>query len=76
MTLGDLRKLTKDLPDDTKIITISDNFELEGNMVEARSVSLAKVRQEKKWFTDDFDYTDYCSTVYVYDDDGEDALYI
>lgn len=77
MTLGELRKLTEHLSDDTLIITTSVNYELNGSMVESGKIRLIKAGKRNKSFRDDFDGTSYTKEIYVYDDEeGEDVLYI
>lgn len=76
MDLGEFRKITKDLPDTTEFITVSDNYEMGHVWVKAGRVSVVKVKPEKRHFRDDFDGTPYSADVYVPSDDGVDMLKI
>jgi hypothetical protein len=75
LTVGKLKKILEKYDDDVKIVTISDNYEMRGSIVDA-SVCEIRCRKEMKRFKDDFDETWYSAEVYCFDDNGEKVIYI
>ena len=59
LTVADLIKELKLLPQDALMAKVSHNFELKGALVGVRSASLFNGIIVKEEFTDGFDYTDY-----------------
>lgn len=76
MTLGELRRLTKNLGDDVEIISSSDNYELAGAWVNAASPRLVKVKKERRTFRDDFSGSSYSKDVFIPDENGNTVLKI
>ena len=64
MKTGELIKLLEKYPPDTLIIKRSDNFELNGALVDVGYVSTTRVEKREEEFVDAFDYTHYHSEVY------------
>ena len=78
LTIKKLKELINDLPDDTMVVSRSDNYEM-GNAIVPKSdygIHVKKYKKEKKTFRDDFDGTVYQSAVFVEDESGEVMLLI
>ena len=76
-TVGELKKFLENLDDNMPLVTVSDNFELRGAIVEGSYYPIVeKFRTEKRWFRDAFDYTDYATEVYIEDDNGKECLLV
>lgn len=78
MDLGELRALTKDLPDNTKIITEANNAELGRAVTDINGIRITDVRRTTKTCTDMFDGTVFDTPVYkeYTEGKGHKALYI
>lgn len=76
ITVKDLKEILNNFPDDTKIISKSDNFELRDNKVDGVRINSYKAKKEKKTFRDGFDYEYYDKEVYVSDENGEQVIEI
>lgn len=74
MNLGEFRKQTEHLSDDTEMIVTDDNYELRGSWTELKGVHLVKVIKKMRNFRDDFDGIHYSSEVYVPNENGTEAL--
>lgn len=70
MTVKELKEFLSKFDDDTKVITVSGNYEMRGSMVKA-SVSEGTYIECERDFRDDFDGTWYSSTVYRRNKEGE-----
>lgn len=75
-TVKELKEILNSLPDDMKVISKSDNFELKGNKVDGARIISHKVKKENKSFMDAFDYTYYNKEIYVNDEIGEEVIEI
>lgn len=79
LTVGRLKELIKNLPDDTPVVSRDNNYELHGAITEMSDygVSVKKFSKEKQWFRDDFDGTPYSHDVFVQDEEkGKEMLCI
>ena len=74
MTVGELKKKLEGYPDDTLLVTTSNNFELKGATVPLSSVWEIKYVIEKKRFMDAFDYEWYTTDVISRSEDGKVGL--
>ena len=77
LTIGDLKDILKDLPDETPVVALDDNFELGGAVtdVSAYHIGIKKYRKESRRFTDAFDGTTYRKESYIEDNEnGTEAL--
>lgn len=76
MKVGELRKLLIGLDDSDDVITVSNNFELAGSMVNAKPI-VGMYGKTKRDFVDAFDRTPYTKEVYVSDqENGKRTLVI
>lgn len=75
-TVGMLKKYIEDLDDNTPLISKSNNFELNGEIIEGADFMKENFRVENKEFFDAFDYETYHKDVYVYDPNGKLCLKI
>lgn len=75
-TVKELKEILDTLPEDSVIISKSDNFELRGDRVQGACIKTCKVRKETKSFRDAFDNSYYNKEVYVSDDNGEQVVEI
>lgn len=78
MKIKELKEIIKDLDDDMEVITVSNNFELNGSYVtlEKYRVRISNYKQVKETFRDAFDGGYYNTTVYRLDKDGKPVLVI
>lgn len=74
-SVGELKKMLANLPDDTKVVAWQENIETCGCRLGA-SFSLDKRSPIERRTYDRFDYTDYTYTVYEQDENGEPMLTI
>lgn len=74
MKAGELKKLLETVNDNIEVICTSCNFELNCSCVS--NAFLKKFKKETKGFIDAFDYQYYMQEVYVYDEDGDDVVFI
>lgn len=75
MKVGELKKFLENYSDDVEVITITDNFEMGHNKVEAR-ITETKCSKELKSFRDAFDGCRYSNEVFNYNDNGKIMLLI
>ncbi len=75
MTVGQLKEFLNKYPNETKIISISSNYEMNNSKCNA-IVSEIRCTKEVKQFRDDFDGTIYSAQIYNYDDNGEITILI
>ncbi len=75
MKKKDLIKILEKVDDNTEIITVSSNYELQNNLVMAFA-DIRKYKQVERQFIDDFDGTEYITKVYEQDDEGEDVVIV
>ena len=74
-SVGELKKMLANIPDDTKVVAWQENMETCGCRLGA-SFSLDKRSPVERRTYDRFDYTDYTYTVYEQDENGEPMLTI
>lgn len=77
LTVGQLKELIKDMPDETPVISRDSNYELGGAMTQLSSygVKIENYSLVKRHFRDDFDGTNYSKEVYQHDkENGKPAL--
>lgn len=74
-SVGELKKMLANIPDDTKVVAWQENMETCGCRLGA-SFSLDKRSPIERRTYDRFDYTDYTYTVYEQDENGEPMLTI
>lgn len=74
-SVGELKKILAEIPDDTKVVAWQENMETCGCRLGA-SFSLDKRSPIERRTYDRFDYTDYTYTVYEQDENGESMLTI
>jgi len=75
MNKKELMEAIKDLDDDMEIITVSNNYELNGSYVEA-SVVYGNYKKVKEDFVDDFDHNRYSTNIFKHDINGGKVLII
>ena len=78
LTVGKLKEILKDLPDDIPVVQESVNCEMRGAITQKSKYSIAirKYRKERASFRDGFDGTRYTSEIYVMDEEGEKMLHM
>ena len=74
-SVGELKKILAEIPDDTKVVAWQQDMERCGCRPGA-SFSLDKRSPVERRTYDRFDYTDYTYTVYEQDENGEPMLTI
>jgi len=75
-TVGKLKEFIKELDDNMPLIATSDNFELNGEIIQGIHPTVAGFSVVSKEFLDAFDYERYHKDVYVYDGNGQKCLKI
>lgn len=72
LTVGELKEMLKDMPDDTPIVKRDSNFELRGAITQASKydLSIQSYRSERQTFMDAFDGTAYQHEVFIMDDEN------
>lgn len=76
MTLGQFREMTKDMTDDTPMVSQSSNSMEMGGAVTDAYVTIRGMEKRREHFRDAFDGTNYSSEVYHFNDDGEPVIYV
>lgn len=73
LTLGELRELTKDMPDNTPIVSVNSNYELRGAITDVSKYAIKRQKMKKvtRYFRDDFDGTVYPHDIYVHASNDE-----
>jgi hypothetical protein len=77
MTVEELITKLETIKDKTKtVLVVSDNFEIQGNKIEASFIYLLSGKMERKDFRDAFDGESYSKSVFSYKTDGEEFVII
>lgn len=75
-TVGQLKEFIKNLDDNMPLISVSNNFELKGNIVDQTDVYVDRFKRVESQFVDGFDHTVYKEHIYKRDKDGVECLKI
>jgi hypothetical protein len=78
MKVKELKRQLEGLDDELELIIKSDNYELRGSYVPARSIfkTTNKFKKKLESFVDDFDHTRYQKEIYISSSDGETVAMI
>lgn len=75
MTVGELKKMLENVPDDLEIVTYQNGMEQHGILPKTFYGKIVKVTEEKVQTHDAFDYTDYTYTRFKEDKNGTKEVF-